>query len=79
MSTVKPAEEQIEFQVNSDNKGHAVEQDVLYQVYASKGPEWHHTMTRRLLRKVDFHLLPFLILMYLLNFLDRKYVHYSAY
>jgi hypothetical protein len=33
-------------------------------------------MTRRLLRKVDFHLLPFLILMYLLNFLDRKYENY---
>ncbi|OQD90030.1 hypothetical protein PENANT_c002G07853 [Penicillium antarcticum] len=72
MSRAKPAEEQIEFQVKSDSKGHALEQNVLYQVYASKSPDWHQTMTRRLLRKVDFHLLPVLILMYLLNFLDRN-------
>jgi hypothetical protein len=48
--------------------------DALYEAYASKGPEWHQQMSRRLLRKVDLHLLPFLVLMYLLNFLDRKYV-----
>lgn len=50
------------------------EQDVIYQTYVSQSPEWHRKMTRQLLRKVDFHLLPCLILMYLLNFLDRKYV-----
>lgn len=32
----------------------------------------HKVRTRRLLRKIDLHLLPFLILMYLLNFLDRS-------
>lgn len=48
------------------------EQDVLYQVYAAKAPEWHQRMNRKVLRKVDWHLLPFLVLMYLLNFLDRK-------
>jgi hypothetical protein len=76
MSTVKSAEEHIEFQVNPESKGFALQQRVLYHAYASKSPEWHQTMTRRLLRKVDFHLLPFLILMYLLNFLDRKYENY---
>ncbi|OOF98987.1 hypothetical protein ASPCADRAFT_394317 [Aspergillus carbonarius ITEM 5010] len=48
------------------------EQDVIYQTYISKSPEWHRQMTRKLLRKVDLHLLPFLVVMYLLNFLDRN-------
>ncbi|EIT80984.1 permease of the major facilitator superfamily [Aspergillus oryzae 3.042] len=48
------------------------EQDVIYQTYASQSPEWHRKMTKQLLRKVDFHLLPCLIVMYLLNFLDRN-------
>jgi hypothetical protein len=61
-----------EKQEKPDNKGLILEQDALYQAYASQSPEWHQNMTRRLLRKVDWHLLPFLILMYLLNFLDRK-------
>jgi hypothetical protein len=30
-------------------------------------------MNKKLMRKVDIHLLPLLVLMYLLNFLDRKY------
>jgi hypothetical protein len=68
----KSADEQVEYQGNSEHKGSNIEQDALYQAYASKDPEWHQDMTRRLLRKVDWHLLPFLILMYLLNFLDRK-------
>lgn len=49
-------------------------QNPLYQQYASKTPEEHQAINRTLLRKVDAHLLPFLILMYFLNFLDRKYV-----
>lgn len=32
----------------------------------------HQVRTKKLLRKVDVHLLPFLIVMYLLNFLDRS-------
>ncbi|CAI7591036.1 unnamed protein product [Penicillium pancosmium] len=67
----KSADEQIEHR-ESEQKGLNIEQDALYQAYASKSPEWHHKMTRTLLRKVDMHLLPFLILMYLLNFLDRN-------
>ncbi|KAL4786886.1 major facilitator superfamily domain-containing protein [Aspergillus varians] len=46
--------------------------DELYQAYASKSDEWHKQMTRRLMRKVDWHLLPLLVAMYLLNFLDRN-------
>ncbi|KAL3456997.1 major facilitator superfamily domain-containing protein [Aspergillus heterothallicus] len=48
------------------------EHDELYQVYAAKSEEWHRNMTKKLLRKVDLHLLPLLVLMYLLNFLDRN-------
>ncbi|KAA8643923.1 hypothetical protein EYZ11_006413 [Aspergillus tanneri] len=68
----KSAEEFIEFESNPDKLGEELDQAALYQVYASKSPEWHRCMTRQLLRKVDLHLLPFLILMYLLNFLDRN-------
>ncbi|CAG8267545.1 unnamed protein product [Penicillium salamii] len=68
----KSVDEHVEFQEQPGHKGNALEQDALYQAYASKGQEWHQAMTKRLLRKVDWHLLPFLILMYLLNFLDRN-------
>ncbi|KAI1825787.1 allantoate permease [Xylaria intraflava] len=34
--------------------------------------EWHQNMRKKLLRKVDLHLLPLLVTMYLLNFLDRN-------
>ncbi|PWY82363.1 MFS transporter [Aspergillus eucalypticola CBS 122712] len=47
-------------------------QDAIYQTYVAKSPEWHRKMTKQLLRKVDIHLLPFLVVMYLLNFLDRN-------
>ncbi|KAJ5111600.1 hypothetical protein N7532_002135 [Penicillium argentinense] len=67
----KSTEEQVEYH-ETEQKGRELEQDALYQAYASKAPEWHRNMTRTLLRKVDLHLLPFLILMYLLNFLDRN-------
>ena len=39
--------------------------------FESQAPEWHHSTERRLVRKIDSRLLPFLIVMYLLNFLDR--------
>ncbi|KAL4937289.1 hypothetical protein BDV06DRAFT_203237 [Aspergillus oleicola] len=48
------------------------EHDELYQAYASKSEEWHKQMTSKLMRKVDLHLLPLLVVMYLLNFLDRN-------
>jgi hypothetical protein len=40
--------------------------------FAGKDEEWRALHTKRLLRKVDFRLLTFLALMYLLNFLDRS-------
>lgn len=43
-----------------------------YEHFNHADQEWHKAMTKRLMRKVDFHLLPMLSLMYLLNFLDRK-------
>ncbi len=33
---------------------------------------WRDERSKKLLRKIDMHLLPFLVLMYLLNFLDRS-------
>ncbi|KAK7920152.1 MFS general substrate transporter [Apiospora marii] len=46
--------------------------EALFRQFASAGEEWHHLMTKKMLRKVDLHLLPVLVLMYLLNFLDRN-------
>lgn len=40
--------------------------------FTSEDPAQHAARTDRLLRKIDLHLLPFLIIMYLLNFLDRS-------
>jgi len=44
----------------------------IYLEYASQTQQWKDHNTSRLLRKVDIRLLPLLILMYLLNFLDRS-------
>lgn len=44
----------------------------IYVEFASKDEQWKAIQNKRLLRKVDIRLLPFLILMYLLNFLDRS-------
>jgi hypothetical protein len=44
----------------------------VYLEYAAQTPQWKAHHTSRLLRKVDVRLLPLLILMYLLNFLDRS-------
>lgn len=40
--------------------------------FASKDPEWIAHEDKKLIRRIDLHLLPFLIIMYLLNFLDRS-------
>jgi hypothetical protein len=53
-------------------KGVSVEKQHLYLSYAAKDDEWKAFHTKKLLRKVDVRLLPLLILMYLLNFLDRS-------
>lgn len=47
-------------------------QDVFFQDFRARDEEWVAVKEKQLLRKVDMHLLPFLIIMYLLNFLDRS-------
>lgn len=41
--------------------------------FAFRDEDWHRQETKKLLRKIDSHLLPWIVLMYLTNFLDRKY------
>lgn len=53
-------------------KGVPADKHQLYLSYAAKDDEWKAYNTKKLLRKVDIRLLPLLILMYLLNFLDRS-------
>ncbi|KAI1432377.1 allantoate permease [Xylaria sp. CBS 124048] len=53
-------------------RGISEEQILLFRRFDGEGREWHGAMKGRLLKKVDAHLLPLLILMYLLNFLDRN-------
>ncbi|KXJ96662.1 allantoate permease [Microdochium bolleyi] len=43
-----------------------------YSNFNNATPEFHDEINKRLLSKVDLHLLPMLVLMYLLNFLDRS-------
>ncbi|PWI73896.1 MFS transporter [Purpureocillium lilacinum] len=40
--------------------------------FASKDEEWRLIHEKKLLRRIDLHLMPFLVIMYLLNFLDRS-------
>ncbi|KAI0397149.1 allantoate permease [Xylariaceae sp. FL0594] len=56
----------------SKKRGIDEEQIAKFRQFVEAGPEWHRVMKRKLLRKVDLHLLPLLVLMYLLNFLDRN-------
>lgn len=39
--------------------------------FNSRDEEWRKSATKKLVRKIDTRLLPFLVVMYLLNFLDR--------
>lgn len=39
--------------------------------FAAHDDEWHSYKSKQLLRKVDLHLLPWVVLMYMTNFLDR--------
>jgi len=69
----------------SDEKSHSLHEDEVtksptspdpmletYLGFAAQDDEWKAQHTKNLLRKVDLRLLPFLSLMYLLNFLDRS-------
>ena len=54
------------------HKGINQEQQAIYDAFAANGEEWKAQQNKALLRKVDLHLLPFLVALYLLNFLDRS-------
>lgn len=47
--------------------------------FAARDDDWHRQETRKLLWKIDLHLLPWIVLMYLTNFLDRKYAYAVPY
>lgn len=53
-------------------KGVPPEQRELYLQFQSKDDEWKEYHSKKLLRRLDFRLLPLIVLMYLLNFLDRS-------
>ncbi|KAI0450384.1 allantoate permease [Xylaria acuta] len=48
------------------------EQIAQFRRFTEADADWHRAMNKKLMRKVDIHLLPLLVLMYLLNFLDRN-------
>jgi MFS family permease len=55
-----------------DLKGVPEDKVELYRTFAAKDEAWKQDQTKKLLRKVDLRLLPILVIMYLLNFLDRS-------
>lgn len=48
------------------------EQAIHFQDFATRDEAWVEEKNKKILRKIDLHLLPLLIVMYLLNFLDRS-------
>lgn len=68
--------EQVQHQHTSgppvQEKGVDEEQKNFHAAFAGYDAQWHLRMKRKLLFKVDIHLLPLLVAMYLLNFLDRN-------
>lgn len=46
-------------------------QKALFVEFANKDEVWKKQMDKKLVRKIDIRLLPVLIVLYLLNFLDR--------
>lgn len=47
-------------------------QKALFLEFASKDEDWKKEMDKKLVRKIDIRLLPILVILYLLNFLDRS-------
>lgn len=77
LETVKDDREEIEHKKQvieeAAKKGGIDEEQIAqFRRFTEADVDWHQAMSKKLLRKVDLHLLPLLILMYLLNFLDRK-------
>jgi hypothetical protein len=62
----------VSYQQNEITKEPADPTLAIYLEFAAKDAQWKSLHTKRLLRKVDFRLLPLLVMMYLLNFLDRS-------
>ena len=56
-------------------EGHAVPEEVLVEedgsTSAASSGGYSEKMTKRLVRKIDLHILPVLVVLYLLSFLDR--------
>jgi hypothetical protein len=42
--------------------------------FGSKSEEWHAEYNKKLLRKIDFRMLPLLSYMFLVSYLDRRFV-----
>ena len=51
--------------------GNDAAQKALFLEFASKDEDWKKEMDKKLVRKIDIRLLPILVILYLLNFLDR--------
>ena len=49
-------------------------QKALFVEFANKDEVWKKQMDKKLVRKIDVRLLPVLVVLYLLNFLDRSVV-----
>lgn len=69
--------EEVEHQreiIDAAARKHGIDEDqiALFRQFTAASAEWHDDTAKKLMRKVDLHLLPMLILMYMLNFLDRK-------
>jgi hypothetical protein len=47
-------------------------QKALFLEFANKDEVWKSEMDKKLVRKIDLRLLPILVILYLLNFLDRS-------
>lgn len=67
------AAEQIENSLSNEKSNDtSSRQQALYEEFASRDEKWKAAQTKQLLRKVDFRLLPPVLLMYTLNILDRS-------
>jgi hypothetical protein len=52
--------------------GAVAAQKALFLEFANKDEVWKSEMDKKLVRKIDLRLLPILVVLYLLNFLDRS-------
>lgn len=83
---VERQEHRISLEKDAANRlpGADAAQKALFAEFANKDEVWRKHMDKKLVRKIDIRLLPVLIILYLLNFLDRSaspsfYVSRTAY